>query len=71
MLPFPVDFDSPDFEIHAYRRDVIPGEGVVREPNEKRALPNARVTDDEQLKEVVVVPASGGAVLGHRVRQKN
>ena len=55
--PITSDVDRPDFEVDADGGDVVPGEGVVREAHKKRALAHARVADDEELKEVVVVLA--------------
>jgi hypothetical protein len=64
-LPVSIDLYRPDFKVDANGRDVVARERVVGEPHEERALPDARVADDEQLEEVVVVLA-GGMAQGHR-----
>jgi hypothetical protein len=59
ISPLPVDPDGPDLEVDPDGGDVVAREGVVREPNQEGALPHARVADDEQLEQVVVVPGGG------------
>ena len=55
LLPLPLDLDGPDLEVDPDGGDVVPREGVVCEADEEGALAHARVADDEQLEEVVVV----------------
>jgi len=50
----PIKLDSPDLEVHANRRDVALCVRIVGEPQQQAGLSDARVTDEEELEEVVV-----------------
>lgn len=50
----PVELDCPDLEVHANRRDVALSVGVIGEPQQQARLSYTRVSDQEQLEEVIV-----------------
>lgn len=49
-----IELDRPDLEVHTNGRNVALGIGVVGEPQQQARLSDARVTDEEELEEVVV-----------------
>lgn len=54
----PIQLNRPDLEVHANGRDVALRVRVVGEPEQQTRFPHARVSDQQQLEEVVV--SSGG-----------
>eukprot|EP00632_Arachnochrysis_sp_CCMP2950_P005168 CAMPEP_0185700974 /NCGR_PEP_ID=MMETSP1164-20130828/8228_1 /TAXON_ID=1104430 /ORGANISM="Chrysoreinhardia sp, Strain CCMP2950" /LENGTH=465 /DNA_ID=CAMNT_0028367945 /DNA_START=337 /DNA_END=1731 /DNA_ORIENTATION=+ len=55
-----LELDRPDLEVHPDGRDVRLGVRVIGEAQQKARLPDARVPDEEQLEEVVVLRVHGG-----------
>ena len=53
--PLSFDIQSSDLEVDADGGDVVPREGVVGKPDEKRALADTGIPDDEEFEQVVVV----------------
>ena len=62
-----VKLDGPDLEVDADCGDVALGVGVVGESKQQAGLSDTRVTDEEELEQVVVSIAR--AVSGCRSRQ--
>jgi len=50
-----VELDGADFKVDTNRADVALGVGVVREAQQQARLTDARVADEQQLEEVVVL----------------
>ncbi|KAI7506321.1 small GTP-binding protein [Hortaea werneckii] len=59
-----IELDRPDFEVHTNGRNVALGIGVVGEPQQQAGLSDARVTDEEELEEVVVSARFRSWLLG-------
>ena len=50
---FPFEFNGPNFEVYADGRNVTLCVGVVGEPKQQARLSHARVTDQQELEQVV------------------
>ena len=52
--------DGSDFKVDSDGGDVRVGEGVVSKPEQQGAFAHARISDEEKLKQVVILAIHGG-----------
>jgi hypothetical protein len=53
--PFAANVNGSDFKIHTNGCDIVAGKSVVSKPDKKGTLANTRISNYQQLEQVVIV----------------